>query len=117
MNKQVLFVVNEAPYGSERTYDALRHVNAVASAANVVQVFLLGDGVAAARRGQETPNGYYNVERMLRRAHQAGVVVGVCGSCMDARALAADALVPGAHRSSMEELAAWTLAADQVLIY
>ncbi len=117
MNQRVLFVVNEAPYGSERTYNALRHANAVASSVGVVQVFFIGDGVGAARRGQQTPNGYYNVERMLRQADRAGVVMGACGSCMDARGLEADALVPGAHRSSMDELAAWTVAADQVLIY
>jgi len=36
---------------------------------------------------------------------------------MDARGIAADEIVEGAHRSSMEELTAWTLAADRVVTF
>ena len=32
-------------------------------------VFLMADAVACAKTGQTTPEGYYNLERMLRRHH------------------------------------------------
>lgn len=46
-----------------------------------------------------------------------GAQVACCGSCMDARAIDASRLVEGAHRSSLDELTEWTLAADQVLVF
>jgi uncharacterized protein involved in oxidation of intracellular sulfur len=80
-------------------------------------VFLMADAVVAAKTGQKTPDGYYNVERMLK-----GVVVGkgrilLCGTCMDARGLADTEMMADARRSSMAELAAQTLAADRVLVF
>ena len=65
--KNLLFVVNDGPYGSERPYNALRMaLNVVKRPDTKVRVFLIGDGVTCARRGQKTPDGYYNVERMLK---------------------------------------------------
>ena len=71
----------------------------------------------SAKTGQKTPDGYYNVERMLK-----GVVVGkgqilLCGTCMDARGLADTEMMAGARRSNMAELATLTLAADKVLVF
>src|SRR6266567_2813520 len=82
-----------------------------------VTVFLMADAVVAAKAGQKTPDGYYNVERMLK-----GVIAGkgqilLCGACMDARGLADTEIMAGARRSSMAELAAATLAADKVLVF
>ena len=115
---QILFVVNDPPYGTERAYNALRHANAVAKQPEVaVKIFFMADAVQCARGGQQTPNGYYNLERMLIVAVRHGAEIGACGSCMDARALPEDALVPGVHRSSMDELSAWTLWADKVIVY
>ena len=115
---QILFVVNDPPYGTERAYNALRHVTAVSRQADVaVKLFLMADAVQCARQGQVTPNGYYNLERMMAVVVRQGVECGACGSCMDARALAEETLVPGVHRSSMEELTQWTVAADKVLVY
>ncbi len=31
-----------------------------------IKVFLVADGVLCARKGQKTPEGYYNIERMLK---------------------------------------------------
>lgn len=70
-----LFVINDAPYGNERPYNALRlAMNLVKRADVEVRVFLTGDGVLAARKGQKTPTGYYNVERMLRLLAERGRV-------------------------------------------
>jgi len=73
--KHYLFVVNDAPYGNERSYNALRlAMNMVKRPGVAVRVFLTGDGVLCARKGQKTPDGYYNVERMLRSLAQRGEV-------------------------------------------
>lgn len=82
-----------------------------------VTVFLMADAVACARRGQKTPNGYYNLERMLRRVGSAGGRVLLCGTCMDARGMTGDDVIDGAARSTMDELAEATLAADRVLVF
>ena len=63
------------------------------------------------------PPGYYNVETMLGAALRHGADVGVCGSCLEARGVGEAELAPGARRSSMEELTAWTLEADKVLVF
>lgn len=63
---KVLLVLNDAPYGSERSYDGLRLALSLLKQETVeVRVFLMGDGVLCALRGQVTPNGYYNVELMV----------------------------------------------------
>ena len=63
----VLFVLNDAPYGSERPYNALRHALAVAKMSDTeVRVFLMADATACAVAGQVTPDGYYSIESMLK---------------------------------------------------
>lgn len=115
---QLLFIMNDPPYGTERTYNALRHVNAVAKySETTIRMFFMADAVQGARQGQIVPQGYYNLERMIRIALHHGVEAAACGTCMDARALSEAALVPGVHRSTMEELSAWTLWADKVIVY
>jgi uncharacterized protein involved in oxidation of intracellular sulfur len=116
---QILFILNDAPYGTERCYNGLRVALALAKSepGTAVTVFLMADAVVAAKTGQKTPDGYYNVERMLK-----GVLVGkgqilLCGTCMDARGLADTEVMAGARRSNMAELATLTLAADKVLVF
>ena len=113
-----LVILNDPPYGTERSYNALRLAGALAKhPAEEVRVFLMGDAAACARAGQKVPQGYYNLERMLTVVTQHRGEVGVCGSCMDARALGEAELASGARRSSLEELADWTLWADRVLVF
>lgn len=113
-----LFVLNDPPYGTERSYNGLRVATALAKAgADAVTIFLIGDAASCAVAGQTTPNGYYNLERMLKGLAAKGARVGVCGTCMDARGIKAESLVPGAKRSSMDELSEWTREADKVLVF
>ncbi len=71
----ILLIINDGPYGNERPYNALRlALNLVQRPGVAVRVFLLGDGTACARRGQTTPNGYYNVERMVKLLAQRAEV-------------------------------------------
>jgi uncharacterized protein involved in oxidation of intracellular sulfur len=70
-----LFIVNDAPYGNERPYNALRLAMNVAKREGMkVRVFLMGDGVQCAIKGQDTPQGYYNIERMFTSVMRAGEV-------------------------------------------
>jgi len=77
----------------------------------------MADAVGCAISGQRTPDGYYNLERLLSAVARHGAEIGLCGSCMDARGVGEGALVDGARRSSLEELADWTLWADNVLSF
>lgn len=63
----VLLVLNDAPYGNERTYNALRHAVALAKVPDTeVRLFLMADATACAVAGQVTPDGYYSIESMLK---------------------------------------------------
>lgn len=67
MTEKFLFIVNNAPYGDERPYNALRLAMTLAKREDAeVKVFLTADGVICARKGQKTPEGYYNIERMVK---------------------------------------------------
>lgn len=115
---KTLLILNDAPYGSECTYNGARLASALAKQPdNEVRVFLIGDAAAAAHRLQRVPTGFYNLEVMLGSVvHHAGVI-GACGTCMDARGISAEDLIPGSHRSSLDELTQWTAWADKVLVF
>ena len=114
-----LFILNDPPYGTEHVYNGLRLAHALAKKDPQagVTVFLMADAVTSARSGQKTPDGFYNVERMLKRVLAGNGKVLLCGTCMDARGLDEAALMPGARRSTMDELATETATADKVLVF
>ena len=115
---QYLIILNDPPYGTERSYNGLRLATSLAKSEGTgVSVFLMGDAASCAVRGQTTPNGYYNIERMLKLLAAKGAPVGACGSCLDARGIKPEMLAEGAHRSSMAELTSWTAAADKVVVF
>jgi uncharacterized protein involved in oxidation of intracellular sulfur len=113
----VLVIVNDQPYGSERPYNALRLATALIKRDGVeLRVFLMGDAVTCAIAGQQLPEGHYHLDRMLKGLlHQAEV--GCCGTCMDARGLDQAMLIEGVRRSTLEELADWVLWADRTLTF
>jgi uncharacterized protein involved in oxidation of intracellular sulfur len=114
----VLLILNDGPYGTERSYNGLRLALSLAKAGAVsVRVFLMADAVGCAKSGQNTPEGSYNIGRMLKGLTTRGIDVGACGSCMDARGYADADLAPGIRRSSMAELAQWTIDADKVVSF
>ena len=113
-----LIILNDAPYGSERSYNGLRLARWLLKAGEAeVKMFLIGDAVACAKRGQKVPQGYYNIGDMLGMVSHHGGEVGVCGSCLDARGIAAEELIEGASRSTMDQLTAWTQWADKVITF
>jgi uncharacterized protein involved in oxidation of intracellular sulfur len=110
-----LFILNDAPYGTERSYNALRLARQLGKMeGETVRVFLMGDAVACAKSGQKVPAGYYNAGDMVR---MVGGEVGLCGTCMDARGMDIDQVVEGTRRSTLKELAEWTATADKVLVF
>jgi uncharacterized protein involved in oxidation of intracellular sulfur len=115
---KMLIILNEPAYGNERTYNGLRLALSLAKTEDVeVRVFLMGDSVTAAKPGQKTPEGYYNLERMLKGLASKEIGIGVCGTCIDARGMTDEPLVDGAHRSSMAELTSWTIWADKAITF
>jgi uncharacterized protein involved in oxidation of intracellular sulfur len=115
---KTLFILNDAPYGTEKSYNGLRLALALAKLPDhQIRIFLMADAVFCGRRGQKTPDGYYNIERMLRGCATKRVEIGACGSCADARGVADAEFIDGVRRSTMAELAEWTVAADKVLVW
>jgi len=115
---QILIILNDPPYGTERSHNGLRLALALARMeATSLRIFLMADAVACAKPGQTTPEGAYNIGRMLHGLTARGVEVGACGTCLDARGYTDADLAEGIHRSSMAELAAWSLAADRVITF
>lgn len=113
-----LFILNDPPYGTERSYNALRLAGALSRRQGEdVKVFLLGDAAGCAKRAQQVPQGYYNLELMLRAVSRSGGEVGVCGSCMDARGISDAELADEARRSTLEQLADWTQWADKAVVF
>ena len=115
---KALFVLNDPPYGTERSYNALRLATSLAkSDVESVRVFLMGDAAACARTGQKVPEGYYNAGDMLVMVARKNAQIGVCGTCMDARGLAEADIVEGATRGTLAQLTEWTAWADKVLVF
>ena len=78
---------------------------------------LVTDAVACARRGQKTPDGYHNIERVLKRFASASHTILLCRTCKDARGLAEADLTDGAQCSAMDELATELLDPDKVIVF
>ena len=116
---KVTIIVNDPPYGTERLYNALRlgHALLKRDPETEATVFLMADAVSGAKAGQKTPDGFYNVERMLKRFRAGKGRILLCGTCMDARGLDDADMMEGAERSTMDELAEATATADKVLVF
>ena len=115
---KILFIVNDPPYGTERCFNAFRLALALLKDEEKpeISVFLMADSVVCAKAGQKTPDGYYNLEQMLKGVARNAEVV-LCGTCMDARGIEDGELIAGATRGTMPQLARLTLVADNVLVF
>ncbi len=117
---KILIIINDAPYGSEKAYNALRmammlqkeHAETVE-----VRIFLMADAVTCALPGQTTPQGYYNIERMLKAVISNGGLVKACGTCLEARGIKNMTLIDGVEASTLSQLAAWTVDAEKVITF
>lgn len=112
-------IVNDSPYGIEKPWNAFRlaSTSVTDEIGMKVNLFLMGDSVVSAKKGQKTPEGYYNMEKMLGSLISKGIEVKVCGSCINARGLKEEELVEGVLRGSMKILANWVKESDRVVSF
>jgi uncharacterized protein involved in oxidation of intracellular sulfur len=113
----VTIILHDAPYGDEKSYNGLRTAMTLQKQEGIqVNVFLFADATFCALQEQTTPDGYYNIGRMIRSVARKGRI-GACGACLDARGLKNIQLIDGVQRSSMKGLTEWILASDKVISF
>jgi len=112
----ITFILNEPAYGSERSYNGLRLALSLAKSQEV-RVFLMGDAVSCGISGQETPDGFYNIARMIRGLVKRGVLVYACVTCCDARGIAETLLIDGVVKSDLQTLTDWVKSSAQSLTF
>jgi uncharacterized protein involved in oxidation of intracellular sulfur len=118
--QKILIIINDAPYGTEKAYNALRMAMTLKKehGDNVeIKIFLLADAVFCGLPNQNTPNGYYNIERMLKVVIRNGGEVKSCGGCSEARGIDKIPFIEGVNLSNMKEFAQWTVECDKVLTF
>ncbi|MEZ5196586.1 MAG: DsrE family protein [Bacteroidales bacterium] len=117
--QKILIIINDAPYGTEKAYNALRMAMTLQKEHEKVDVniFLLADAVFCGLPDQKTPDGFYNIERMLKSVIQKGGEVKSCGGCCKARGIDELPFVKGVQLSNMVEFAKWTVECDKVLTF
>ena len=116
---KILIIINDAPYGSEKAYNAMRMAMTLQKEYTEVEVrlFLMADAVTCALPGQNTPQGYYNLERMFKSVIGKGGQVKACGTCCDARGIKGLPLIEGIEVSTMSQLTQWVVDSDKVLTF
>ena len=105
---KTLIIINDTPYGTEKAYNALRIASQLGrdyKEEMELRIILMADAAKCALAGQETPDGYYNIERMLKPSVAKGAKVKICGTCAAARGIKDSEFVKGAELSTMKELA------------
>lgn len=114
----IVIVINDAPYGNERTFHGLRLADALLKVEDDLDltVYLTNDAVVAAKAGQQTPSGYYNIERMLKPIVRRGAVQA-CRTCLEARGIQESELLEGVRVTTLGELAQVVLEADKALVF
>jgi uncharacterized protein involved in oxidation of intracellular sulfur len=119
MAQKILILINDAPYGTEKAYNALRLAMQLGKEHEDVEVrvFLMADAANCALANQNTPNGYYNIERMLKSVITKGGKVKICGSCAEARGLKNVQLIEGTEISTMAELTNWVIESEKVITF
>ena len=115
----ILIIINDAPYGTEKAFNALRLAMTLKKQTPEIKlrIFLLADSVGCGLPGQKTPEGYYNIERMLKSLISKGVEVKACGLCLEARGLKDLSLVEGVQRSNMIEFAEWVKDSEKIMTF
>lgn len=114
---KITIIINEAPYGNEKPYNALRLATALMKRDISINIFLMADSVICGLKNQQTPDGYYNIEKMLKILLNKKVPVHACGTCMNARGISQEQLIEGVVKSTMNQLADWTIESDKVISF
>ncbi|PSW20877.1 hypothetical protein C9I98_07385 [Photobacterium sanctipauli] len=121
MNTQqtLLFILNDAPYGSERSFNGLRlaiNLNEQDGVETQIKIFLMSDAVTCALPKQ-TPGEGYDIQQMLEILLAQGAEVKLCKTCCNARGITELPLIEGAEIGTLDDLSLWTLQADKVVSF
>ncbi|MCL1095616.1 DsrE/DsrF/TusD sulfur relay family protein [Shewanella kaireitica] len=117
--QHILIIVNDAPYGSERLFNALRlaiQLNEQENPPAKVSLFLLSDAITAVIPKQNPGEGY-NIQQMLEIIIAQGSQVKFCASCMHSRGLAELKVIEGCDVATMDDLAQWVIIADKTVTF
>lgn len=117
--QHILIIVNDAPYGSERLFNALRlaiQLNEQENPPAKVSLFLLSDAITAVIPKQNPGEGY-NIQQMLEIIIAQGSQVKFCGSCMHSRGLAELKVIEGCDVATMDDLAQRVIIADKTVTF
>ena len=117
--QKILIIINDAPYGTEKAYNALRMAMTLQKEHQEIEIkiFLLADAVFCALPNQKTPAGFYNIERMLKSVIRRDGEIKSCGGCSEARGIDELNFIDGVQLSNMKEFAYWTVDCDKVLSF
>ena len=113
----ITIILNDAPYGTERSYNGSRFALSLKKNAKGVQVFLMGDAVGCALEGQQTPNGYYNLGTMIKALLKKDCKVFTCGTCCDARGITEEMTLPNTQKSNLDTITKWVSESSQTLVF
>lgn len=116
---RILIIINDAPYGTEKAYNALRLATTILKEYEGAEmyIFLMADAVGCAILSQKTPDGYYNIERMLKIVLNKNGKIKLCTSCVEARGLKEMKFIDGAELSTMKELSQLVMESDRVITF
>ncbi|MBN1423447.1 DsrE family protein [Candidatus Fermentibacteria bacterium] len=118
--RRILIIINDAPYGTEKAYNALRMAMTLQKDYDdsvEIRIFLMADSVLCGLPNQTTPTGYYNIERMLKSIIKKGGEVKSCGGCSEARGIDKLQLIEGIKLSNMKDFAQWIVESDKVIAF
>ncbi len=113
----ITFFLNDSPYGTEKSYNALRLAMATVKRGKAVRIFLFADSVFCGLKGQKTPDGYYNIEKMLIYLVRKKCEVHACGSCMETRGLKEESLAEGVLMSDIATAGKWVEESEKCLVF
>lgn len=116
---KILFIINEAPTGNEKIYNALRTAKQLQKDYDNSEIlmYLLADGAFCALPNENMPTGIYNVAQMTDDVIKKGGKVKMCTSCGEARGLREMKLLEGVEWSSLKDLTTWIAESDKILTY
>ncbi len=114
----VTIVIQNAPYKSDnKAWHALRFAGAALVEDMTVRLHLLDNGVEVGQKNQQVPEGFVNLEELLKELMEYGIEVRACGTALDHCAIDEDAMIDGVERGSMKALAAWVKTSDNVMTF
>jgi tRNA 2-thiouridine synthesizing protein D len=119
----ITVVLGDPPYGKQRVYTALRFSLVALHEGHQANLFLVEDGVFAAKTGQQPPEmpvgdaGMPNCGQMLEAAIQEGLTVKACKVCSVERGLKLEEVMEGVEMGSMVDLVNWVVESDRTVFF